>query len=444
MNNGRSRNAYGASALTDFLLTTNWKPKSQAFESLHFDGFLPQIPVSHEIEALSSIYGNDIHAASTHLIDEYTPFYWSAGLITHPLIASRTRHYQRKKHLEKNKHLWPVAYFFFSDHSFLSNMEYYDHFSCGQMYTGIKLNLYKRPNHGLIVSSFSLYNPHYCGFQQLPWMINLKGIPIWSQSGLGSESVAGFNIHNTNNPAVQQVNDLLLVSYLAPPTLINNLIIRNLFSYKVRLFWPFPLFDNHIIKEYGKESIQENSKNEKSKKRGWFSTTSSSSSSSSSSRQSAKNQSYLQNLKNIKNIFKKEFLLYPTHEEEYFLRNEKTKVWCIGKYENLYIAILCTKPLKIDYQDSDDGRFQDIVNNEKYTIMLPRLVCEEKYHSWIIIVGTNQEYATIEAFIDQRISKVVVVEEERDHHTIYYVDVIDGNHHLNYHYDLKKKCKIET
>jgi hypothetical protein len=443
MNNGRSRNPYGASALTDFLLTTNWKPKLQAFEILQFDGFLPQIPLSHEIETISSIYGNDIYNTSSHVIDEYTPFYWSAGLITHPLIASKTRHYQRKKQLEKNKHLWPVAYLFFSDNSFVSNMEYYDHFSCGQVYTGIKMNLYKRPNHGLITSSFSLYNPHYCGFQQLPWIINLKGIPIWSQSGLGSESIAGFGIHNTHNPAVQQVNDIMLVSYLAPSSLINSLIIRNLFSYKVRLFWPFPLFDRHIIKEYGKESSQENSKNEKKKKSGWLS--SSFSSSISSSRIASKDQSYVKNLKNLKESLKKEFLLYPTDKEEHFLRNDRTKVWCIGQYDNLYIAVLCTKPVKIDYQDSDDGHFQDIgMNGQKYTVMIPRLVCEEKYQSWILIVGTNQEYPTIEAFIDQRISKVVIVEEERDHHTIYYVDVIDGTHHLNYHYDLKKKCKIES
>ncbi len=48
-----------------------------------------------------------------------------------------------------------------------------------------------------------MFNPHYCGFKQLPWIANVCGIPEYSRSG-SRESHHGKLISNTHNPAVVQ------------------------------------------------------------------------------------------------------------------------------------------------------------------------------------------------------------------------------------------------
>jgi hypothetical protein len=73
-------------------------------------------------------------------------------------------------------------------------------------------------------------------------MANVGGVPVWSRSGKGAESLAGFGIHNTHNPAVQQRGSVMLVSYSAPHAL-QGWVIGRIFSSKVFLMWPEQIFD---------------------------------------------------------------------------------------------------------------------------------------------------------------------------------------------------------
>jgi hypothetical protein len=415
-------------ALTDFFLTTNWRPKPAAFEAVHFSGSLTQVPISHELAAFSQIYGKEVLAEHEHTlteVDDWTPLYWSAGIIAHPMMAAKTRYFQRHSNLTNNKHLWPINRFFMTNGGFAKNMQSFEHFAKGGMYLGFKLNLYKRPDHGLVVSSFHCWNAHHCGFQQIPWMANISGAPLWSQSGLGSESVGGFEIFNTHNPAVQQNAETMLITYLTPHAL-KTVFMRNIFSSKVRFFWPIPLFDKHWVKEYGKK-FEEPSRILKEKK------------------------GYLSFLGGGQHPHRSNIPNYPSEAEQLLLRAEECRSWCIGQRGNVYVAVMCTKPIVLDDKSTLDAVFQEMTIGEdnkykKKNIVLPRLYCEARYHSWVLVFGTTTEYDSVEKFVDEKLMKIDVVEKEINDGTnkIYKIDVKEGESEkkLSYQYDRKKSMQI--
>eukprot|EP01035_Chromulina_nebulosa_P023994 gene23994-31149_t len=87
-----------------------------------------------------------------------------------------------------------------------------------------------------------MFNTGICGFQQLPWICNLDGVGVWTQSGEGSNSMAGFGICNTHNPYIKQIDQFMVVSYSKPEAL-NTAIVGRLFKSKSRLFWPEQFLD---------------------------------------------------------------------------------------------------------------------------------------------------------------------------------------------------------
>ena len=54
----------------------------------------------------------------------------------------------------------------------------------GQNYTDIRLNIFKTPNMKVVLSSFEEFNVNLRSFQQNPWMANIAGAPLWTQSGV--------------------------------------------------------------------------------------------------------------------------------------------------------------------------------------------------------------------------------------------------------------------
>ena len=86
------------------------------------------------------------------------------------------------------------------------------HWSKGQNYTGINLNLYKAPG-GLMLSSFEAYNVGLCGYQQNPWMANVSGVGVWSGSGK-MKKLNIFEIANLYGPHVSQKRKLLVAAYV--------------------------------------------------------------------------------------------------------------------------------------------------------------------------------------------------------------------------------------
>jgi hypothetical protein len=246
---GKAPNSFEGASLLSHLLLTTWKPDMDSIcSALRFQGFLHLPLLSPSVESLGSLMpfvrGNieDVRVA-----EEYTPFLWSAGLLTHPNFVHKSQAFIGKYRLANNVHLWPMQ-FLLGDMS-----SSYQHFTLGHCYTNISLNLYKQPDIGLLMTSFEDFSPGRASFQQLPFMVNFVGIPIWAQSGAGSESIAGFALTNTHNPIIRQHEDVLVLSYNAPKILTSSLVLGSLFSYKVRFFWPSDEFlDNASLVLYGK------------------------------------------------------------------------------------------------------------------------------------------------------------------------------------------------
>jgi hypothetical protein len=447
MNSGRNTDfCEGFFAMSDFFLTTKWIPKREAFEAIHFNGFISQLPVSHDLQMIEEIFGkaNILNEKNQTTVDEWTPLYWSAGLIPHPAMAAKTRFYQRNTNLNQRKSSCrPLSYLFFSDDNFASWMNSYSHFSKGNQYTGFKLNVYKQPEHGLVSTSFHCYNPHGCGYQQIPWMANISGAPLWSQSGLGSESMLGFGIFNTHNPAVQQDAEIMLITYLTPKA-IQGFVMGKLFHGGVRFFWPIPLFEKHWVKRYGKqfhEEKQESSEdNEKLPQQNcssfsWFPFGSSSTT---------------QNPATVSVPPAHRSALFPSEEDQSLLKSEESRSWCIGQRGQVYVAVLCTKPVTVDDKETKDAIYQEGKSRESHgDTILPRLYCERNYHSWVLVFGTVGEYDSVEAFVNEKLSKMQIVETESkdsSHKKIYKIAVTDGSassgKRLTYEYNLEDEVHI--
>ena len=106
----------------------------------------------------------------------------------------------------------------------------------GQSYLGLKLNVFKDANFAM--SSLDQFNVGRCGWQQVPWMINFDGIPVFSRSGLGT--LAGEEqMTNFNQPCVRQANDIMMITHVAKN---KNLYMTSDAQIKVHLFWPFGHF----------------------------------------------------------------------------------------------------------------------------------------------------------------------------------------------------------
>jgi len=213
--------------LSDFLITTTWIPDDHTFDAYHFKGFLQQ-KVSHNINEIRLAYMDP-----TDPIDpiELVPFYWSAGLLYHKNFIFETKKYVQLKKLEHKNDLYPL---FFVPTMFVSSIsKSLERISSGQCYLGVTLNVYKDRN--ICLSSFENFQVNSASFQQLSWMANIEGLPVWSTSGKGSESFAGFSMNNTYNPYCSQSSSLLVVSYYPRLTYRNEV---------VQLFWPSSLFDD--------------------------------------------------------------------------------------------------------------------------------------------------------------------------------------------------------
>eukprot|EP01039_Chlorochromonas_danica_P010884 gene10884-12098_t len=385
---GKSQDEVDTSQLADFLAYSSWRPSKEAYEALYFVGFVRGLKLSHTLEELSTIYG--CNAFSTEKKDENVPLYWSAGLITHPAMIRKTREYQRRKHLGNNTHLWPLALSCLSDNCIQGTSETYHMFSLGQQYLGIKLNVFKNPRQGLLLSSFDLYNAHLSGFQQLPWMANISGVPVWTQAGTGKEGIMKFGLHNTHSPAVQQRDGLLVATYITPKTLGNSLITGALFPFSVRLFWPRPYFEGEELNEQLVEHINFGNEQGRLVVNG----------------------------------------TYPSSSLFRFLRRAdflNGMLWMVGRVRGCYIGVLCTAETEMDASSSHDATIQPLSQDAKRTI--PRRICKAIQHSWVVVVATSEEYPDISSFIRDRLSNIVISEEVGN---IYKIIVKDGVNHIDY------------
>lgn len=211
---GTSPDKPSPSAITDYILTTTWRPNfPEVRRALEFNNF-QRVQLSHPTHITRELYIREAEKEGVP-VSELVPFYWSAGLVTHPEYVGETRAFQTQKGMEKNEHLSALDLEkFYLWGSMKGSMARYCTISKGQMYTDIELNVYKQPQHGLLLTSFEKFNPHCASFQQLPWIANVSGVGVWSQAGSGSESFLNFGMSHTHNPVITQKGSLLIASYV--------------------------------------------------------------------------------------------------------------------------------------------------------------------------------------------------------------------------------------
>lgn len=298
------------------------------------------------------------------------PFYWSAGLIAHPMFIQDTKRYIDLKKLSKNKHLWP-----FKKVPWLESLvKSYTHLSEGQSYAGITLNIFKKRG-GLLMTSFENYGNGSCNFQQLPWCVNIDGIGIWSQSGDGSESISGFGIINTHSPHIKQRGPLLVAAYVTPAWLRTTIGVGSAFSSKTRLFWPAPFFQEQHLPEPIKEE-----------------------------------KSWLNFLSNPKDIWVK-------------------GQWWGGKRGDCYVGVLCTQKTYLHTAESEDSK----IKADGKTLVIPRRVCNVLNHAYIVVVGTSEEFNSLSDFISNRCMNGIEYKELSDglNYEIKVTDIYNINNSIN-------------
>lgn len=408
---GNSPDHLKISPITVPLILTRWRPKIEAFEAIHFSGFC-SLAMNHRLEEFPEVFDNQqVLEDTSSSVDCLTPLFWSAGVVVHPSFASKTKRFINEMNLQGNVHLWPLSFFFWSEASLVRNMKHYELFSRGQLYAGIQLNVFKKPFDGLCMTSFEMFNPHVCSFQQLPWMVNLSGIPIWSQSGGGKENIGGFDITNTHNPAVKQKKSVLLVSYCAPTALTGSLVLKMMFSHVVRFFWPVQHFNEMVYvlpmtshRESLTSSISRVIKEEQL--RAW------------------KKAGVIWEGKKVSDIS-----CMPSLP----LLGIRSHVWCVARKEHCYAAVLCTKSYRIDTAFASDAVLESV---QGATSVIPRLVTEAKYHSWVVVVGCAGEYATVQRFIDDHLMHIKI--EEKDEQREYSISVSDDAEHVRLQYSHSK------
>jgi hypothetical protein len=180
------------------------------------------------------------------------------------------------------------------------------------------------------------------------------GVGVWSQSGNG-ERVHLFGVFNTHNPLVRQKGSVLIASHAAPASLTSRMIMGNLFSYSVRVFWPHKLMDECCV--FGGASPVEQTV--------------------------ALNAAV-----------------------------NAPGVWMAGRRGGAYVAVYCSQRTKMDHRKAADAKYvlRADLWEEEVTYDVPRRVCDQYRNSWVVVVGTTKEYPTLQAFVD-RCLRILIAEQ---------------------------------
>lgn len=455
---GKCPRKYEAASLLSHILLSKWRPNyddltaSLTVSSFESPQISPPIPILRKL--IDDLSEPDL------TFFELTPFLWSAGLITHPDFVQQTQRYIHKYRLNHNVHLWPMSFLFSSD-----VVDSYRHFTSGQAYTNIKENIYKAPHHGVLLTSFQEFSGHRAAYQQLSWMLNFVGIPIWSQSGAGSESMAGFALTNTHNPIVKQKDDILVMTYLAPRMLTSTLAVGTVFSYQVRMFVPPDIegiLDSAQLVVHGRsyqqslEWLTDRVKNLRKRNGAPVGKAIRSVVRFIGGKKAAR-QLPLKAVTNTASIvatqltggkinnddvrgFFRDFWGDREHnlEATLYQENKVNRLWRVLQRDQAYVGILCTKNItEIQSNRSKDStlEFYDDVTKELRKEAAIRLVCHSPRQSWIVVVGTSEDYSSVEDFVDNRLRHIVFNERDERRST--------GHYHLTVN-DPKRDVFFET
>lgn len=378
---GSSPDNLWVSPITDFLATTSWRPSADLLSYHSFSGRV-QYRASPTLDDLKSIFPGIPEL-------EKVPFYWSAGLLVHPDFVSLTKQYISLKRMQNNETLWPLKLISSGMASPLAS--WLDRLSKGQIYSDVMFNAYKRIE-GLCMSSFEGFNVGKAGFQQLPWIVNLDGIGVWSESGSIGDILAGFMMTNTYSPNVVQKGGVLVCSYAAPFS------FQSIFGLSSKawahIVWPSQLFDKQ-------RTYEEVSSSAETAKKEWLSCSGTT-------------------------------------------KPAKRCSWRVASRNQCYIGVGCFQESYIlPTSDGDDDVSPPTVNNKKpknkvgvqifyegdnFTIA-SRIVSKDKYNTFVVVVANHEEFnSDFDAFASRCLSITCckVLDSHKKNLTVQIVDPHEG------------------
>eukprot|EP01034_Spumella_vulgaris_P031390 gene31390-38772_t len=252
-----------------------------------------------------------------------------------------------------------------------------------------------------------------------------SSLGLWSQSG-GGENLAGFAITNTHNPACLQRGSMLLVTYLAPPALTETSLVSGMFSYKVKLFCPSESqFDEYCI--VNKKYHVAVSGAVVSDVDGVKSTDGVESRESGDS--DSPNNDEITSDEHAQEISEaKKDLIYSNTASDRGMCGEK-ETWVAGRKGDCFVGVLCTQSSRLENGRGKESEVK--LSSEKgHTVHMDTRLCDKHRHSWVILVSTTSEYATLEDFVTHRCFNLEVNEingggGSSTRHDPYHIEVND-------------------
>jgi hypothetical protein len=291
---------------------------------------------------------------------------------------------------------------------------------------------------------------------------------------------------NTHNPNIQQYEDIALLTFLAPSILTATFLVGNVFEYKVRLFWPEPFLHDQWIHIHGipyqevrqilgysssstnhhhHQTLQRQQSQSQVHTTMLINTSTSNTTTATATALPAistnstishdetaliaattttATTATLFDYCSFPSLFGNVVPTVPLEETlelqylsqkqpvvDFVFRNGQTQstlhhkyIWKCGQRGNCLVAILCTKPIFIDRTSTKDAELQP--NRDDVKICIPRYVCKEKYHSWIVIVDAITDYeGSIEKFVNQRLNQIIIEEQLDEKTQEYSITVVD-------------------
>ena len=248
----------------------------------------------------------------------------------------------------------------------------------GQSYLGLVMKVYK--GNRFVMSSLENFNPGISSFQQFPWMINFDGLPVFSRSGLGG--LFTEQLTNCINPNLLQSEDLLVVTHVSQNEEL-YLEVNGIDRVKVKLnlFWPFRHFQNRSFTE---RTLRMNG-----------------------------------NFEDLR------FLDGNAH----FADKEDGFFWRIvspstdSNTDGRYLACLSTRKLvKINrsggtfpFGKESAQRFESTSKEDYYepddSLVVDGYYTTDPYVTFVLVVGDHTQYASLQEFVEKRISGITVTED---------------------------------
>jgi hypothetical protein len=236
-------------------VTTTWRPNAECWEALHATGTIANKEiVSHSFKRLFEIYKKLREEDFSNILSEedIMPLYWSAGVLYHYEFLQRNYNYMKKYNLLDNPDLRFVDILGglkYGNETIAQLTKKHNTDELQWFLALISARSVRNEVDFFVMSSFEDYNVSYPAYQQVPWVANVSGLPVFTRSGNG-DLLFGQQCTNYSNPMVKQRGDMTLVSYavvmkdmyFSAAKKFDTDAIKKPTTVPINLFWPFALF----------------------------------------------------------------------------------------------------------------------------------------------------------------------------------------------------------